>query len=674
MWRVWQWKFRVIWETRFFQLTAILRQLPSPSRNPKSMIRPRFAALILLVASNPSQADVAANFTDGNTFLTPDQYPGGPGSGWLAGWVTTANPAAPVASVIDTDPVNSGGNYLGVSSSNANDNAIGRRFSSGVGTSVDLTLPTTITFDLRVDELTGWDDVNDYITVHGNNANAGSNFNVSSSSAFIIRAYALSPSAGKNAGEWLFYSGAGDAGAFNAANFQNSGMTVTAGTTYTFTITNDPATKTYTASIFDGTTTVTTAGSLGWRSGLAPNSIAFNQKVNVGTDVIAYSVDSITVQANVEAQPDTVANFADGNTSVLVDQYKGKAGLGWDGAWDVTTGGGTAPTATVLDSSPVNSSGNYLSVSTSYTGDTAIGREFDSTGTAGGYDIATTRIKTTLDLRVDSLAGWDTANDYLTVHSTSNTNAVTRYNLSNLSTFIIRAFGASPAAGRNGGEWLLYNGLANGGGYSANNFVNSGMPVVEGKTYTFTIISDPVTLKYSGSIFDGTNTVTWNNLGWRAAVPADKIGFNNKVSDLADVLGYSLDNVLITQAPASDYDDWASSFNLVGGPGDDDDNDGVTNGEEYAFGLIPIDGSSVNPITVQLDQTAGTFTFQTRDQELTELNYSVWTSTDLVVWTQDENASISPGTVDGNSVQQVAVILTGAPLAAPKLFVQVRAE
>ena len=409
------------------------------------MINPRNVALLLFAASSLSRADIVAEFTDGNTLLTPDQYPGGAGSGWLAGWVATANPAAPVASVIADTPVNSGGNYLSVSSSNANDNAIGRRFASGTGTSVDLTLPTTITFDLRIDTLTGWDNANDYITVHGNTAAAGTNFNVSSNSAFIIRAYALSPSTGLNGGEWLFYNGASNGGAFGVANFQNSGMTITAGTTYKFTITNDPVAKTYTASIFDGTTTVSTASALGWRSAAASNSIAINQKVNVGTDAIAYSLDNLTVQANVAAQPDTVANFTDGNTSMLVDQYKGKAGSGWDAGWDVTTGGGTAPTATVLDSSPVNGSGNYLAVSTSYNNDTAIGREFDSTGAAAGYDIATTKIKTTLDLRVDSLAGWDAATDYLTVHATSNTDPVTQFNLGNKSTFIIRAFGASPA-------------------------------------------------------------------------------------------------------------------------------------------------------------------------------------------------------------------------------------
>jgi hypothetical protein len=632
----------------------------------------RVAVLILLAASHLSHADVAADFNDGNTFLTPDQYPGGAGSGWSAGWRTSGF-VAPTATVIADDPVNSGGNYLSVSSSYNNDNAIGRRFATG--TSVDLSLPTTITFDLRIDTLSGWDNGNDYITVHGNKAAAGDNFNVSNASTFIIRAYAVSPSGGLNGGEWLFYNGAGDGGGFSAANFQNSGMTITAGTTYTFTITNDPVTKKYTASISDGTDTVNTASALGWRADAASNSIAFNQKLSDSADVTAYSVDNLTVEANVAAEPNTVANFTDGNTSLAVDQFIGTAGLGWDAGWNITIGGGTAPTATVVDSSPVNDAGNYLSVSTSYNGDTAIGREFDNTGAAGGYDITATKLKTTLDLRVDTLSGWDSTSDYLTVHGTSNTDSVTQFNVGGLSTFIIRAFGASPAAGKNASEWLLYNGASDGGGYNTNNFVNSGMPVVAGNTYTFTIISDPVTKKYSGSISDGTDTVTWSNLGWRAAAPADRIAINNKVSNLADTLSYSLDSVLITEAPASeDYDDWADSYSLVGGMGDDDDNDGLTNGEEYAFGLIPNDGSSVNPITAQLDKTAGTFTFQCRDQDLTDLDYSVWTSTDLAFWTEDENASLTPGDPDENDVQQVEVILSGAPFSEPRLFVQVRAE
>ena len=62
----------------------------------------------------------------------------------------------------------------------------------------------------------------------------------------------------------------------------------------------------------------------------------------------------------------------------------------------------------------------------------------------------------------------------------------------------------------------------------------------------------------------------------------------------------------------SDYDDWVTANGVVGGENDDDDNDGLTNHEEYAFGLDPTGGSSVNPITGPLNKTSGPFAYQRR--------------------------------------------------------------
>lgn len=246
-----------------------------------------------LAAALPSQSAVIANFTDGTGTSLPDQYAGAAGSGWLGAWGTTANPAAPTIAVASASPVNGGGNYLTVASSNANDNSIGRRF-DGTATGVNITLPVTFTFDIRIDTLTGWSSSTDYLTLHASSAAAGTNYNVSNNSSFIIRGYGASPATGKNANEWLFYSGASDGGGFSAANFQNSGMTIAAGTTYSFTVTNDPVAKKYSVSIFNGTTTVS-ASNLGWRANTASNGIAFNQRVSLGTDVIGYSLDNISI-------------------------------------------------------------------------------------------------------------------------------------------------------------------------------------------------------------------------------------------------------------------------------------------------------------------------------------------------------------------------------------------
>jgi hypothetical protein len=244
----------------------------------------------ILTFSCSSQAAILANFTDGTGTTLPDQYAGVAGSGWLGAWGTNNGPTVAVS---NTSPVNSGGNYLNVTSSVANDTAVGRRF-DGTSAGVDITVPVTFTFDLRVDTLTGFDTVNDYLSAHANSSAAGTNYNVSSNSSYIIRAYGASPSAGKNANEWLFYNGAGDGGSFSAANFQNSGMTVGAGTTYSFTVTNDPATKKYSVSIFDGTNTVSSSN-LGWRSSSASNGIAFNNRASAVTDVESYSIDNISI-------------------------------------------------------------------------------------------------------------------------------------------------------------------------------------------------------------------------------------------------------------------------------------------------------------------------------------------------------------------------------------------
>jgi uncharacterized repeat protein (TIGR02543 family) len=127
---------------------------------------------------------------------------------------------------------------------------------------------------------------------------------------------------------------------------------------------------------------------------------------------------------------------------------------------------------------------------------------------------------------------------------------------------------------------------------------------------------------------------------------------------------------------ATDYDTWKSANGVTGGENDDDDSDGLTNHEEYAFGLDPTGGSEANPIAVQLNKTTGKFSYTRRQQSLTGLSYKVWTSTDLVTWTEDTGATSSQsvtGTV--GEVETVEATLTGAlPLTQPKLFIQVRAE
>ncbi len=152
---------------------------------------------------------------------------------------------------------------------------------------------------------------------------------------------------------------------------------------------------------------------------------------------------------------------------------------------------------------------------------------------------------------------------------------------------------------------------------------------------------------------------------------------NNPVVD--NRVGFNGFQLIPVEAPtATDYDDWMATFPSITEPADklstaDPDGDGLTNQEEYAFGLNPTLGTSVNPITVPLNKTTGMFTYTRRaTPAITGLTYTVETSTDLAIWPTDVTATQTvTGTV--GDVQTVDVTVTGAPLTAPSIFVRIKA-
>lgn len=127
-------------------------------------------------------------------------------------------------------------------------------------------------------------------------------------------------------------------------------------------------------------------------------------------------------------------------------------------------------------------------------------------------------------------------------------------------------------------------------------------------------------------------------------------------------------------AAATDYEVWGSLYGVtVGSEKGDLDNDGLSNASEYAFGLLPNSGASVNPIAVPLSKATGSFSYTRRRPSLTGLTYSVWVSTNLLTWTEDTGA-IQGTPVTNGDVETVPVTITETLLTHPKLFVQVRAN
>ena len=104
----------------------------------------------------------------------------------------------------------------------------------------------------------------------------------------------------------------------------------------------------------------------------------------------------------------------------------------------------------------------------------------------------------------------------------------------------------------------------------------------------------------------------------------------------------------------------------------DPDGDGMTNQQEYAFGLDPRHGSSANPIAVPLDPATGTFSYTRRATPATTgLAYTVLTSTDLLTWTPDAGSAESITT--SGDVQTVTFTVSHTAVNG-KLFVRVAAQ
>lgn len=131
----------------------------------------------------------------------------------------------------------------------------------------------------------------------------------------------------------------------------------------------------------------------------------------------------------------------------------------------------------------------------------------------------------------------------------------------------------------------------------------------------------------------------------------------------------------VTIGGGSDYNTWLGGFTFAPGADTtatgDPDGDGMSNQEEYAFGLNPTLGSSVNPITSPLDPVTGNFQYTRRaTPAATGLTYRVLTSSTLAGWTAG-GATETGFTTVGN-IQTVTVHVTAPPVGG-KLFVRVEA-
>ncbi|MBN2217000.1 MAG: BNR-4 repeat-containing protein [Pirellulales bacterium] len=252
-----------------------------------------------------------------------------------------------------------------------------------------------------------------------------------------------------------------------------------------------------------------------------------------------------------KARADVVARFDGGNSTGVVDAYPGTAGDGWMGAWQAPASRALL-SAQVLASSPLaTGTGNYLDVSIdmdsdvtdSNNGQGCVARNY---GDYYGEFSAALPHTIQFQIRIDENLGTGTT-------FTSNLDRYyffdypsARSGTAAACSWAVFAFGADYGTAK-AKKWSFYNGLQDSGDFSEYQLVNTGMSVVAGTTYDFTITVDPANRLYAASVSNGSTTASVAGLGFRTSTAAvgQFLHFGGKGNQPADVRAFSLDSIQI---------------------------------------------------------------------------------------------------------------------------------
>jgi uncharacterized repeat protein (TIGR02543 family) len=177
----------------------------------------------------------------------------------------------------------------------------------------------------------------------------------------------------------------------------------------------------------------------------------------------------------------------------------------------------------------------------------------------------------------------------------------------------------------------------------------------------------------SGDTFTvASDTMTRSNytfVNWNTQANGSGSSYNP-----AATFSITANTTLYAQWKLTDYVAWEAIYapNNLSNPASNFDGDSLSNFQEYAFGLDPTSGASVNPISVPFDSAIKTFSYTKR--ATAPLTYTIWYSTNLQTWTQDSGATqLSAGVI--GDVETMDATLSGAAVpVGGKLFVQVRAQ
>ncbi|WAC20688.1 PEP-CTERM sorting domain-containing protein [Luteolibacter sp. SL250] len=216
------------------------------------------------------------------------------GTGWSAGWTQGAS----TGTVVSTNPLSGGGSYLSVTTGTTTSSNAGISRSIGTMAASPYTLTFNWRYDGNVSNFVSYDD-----RIHFG-ASTAVDYGTNANFTWLIGVVGGDNSTDFSDGEWYFYDGSSSTttseNTFVPGDMQMTGMMLQSGVVYSFTVTVDPASQTYSASINDGSTFFS-AASLNFRNQGATNgasNLLFGGATTgspTADHVLTWSIDSINV-------------------------------------------------------------------------------------------------------------------------------------------------------------------------------------------------------------------------------------------------------------------------------------------------------------------------------------------------------------------------------------------
>lgn len=209
----------------------------------------------ILLAAGSASAQVIANFSQGvGTDYASTQFVGKAGDGWNTAWAAVPTNATLTTSVTNVNPIVGTDNYLKVEinpTAVGNRSQLNRQFNDALASSAH-----TITFSIRFDSLNNF-SASDYVGIFATQ-NAQSS---TSTSAQTWGIYIEGKADQATSGQITFRAAESGAG-----QTVSTGIYLTEGVTYSFTLNIDPENKAWQATLVTSNSESFSSGTMGYRS------------------------------------------------------------------------------------------------------------------------------------------------------------------------------------------------------------------------------------------------------------------------------------------------------------------------------------------------------------------------------------------------------------------------